>query len=356
MVEIFKNDTVGTATDLGTLAFASNPSPDVVSSINFWEFDDVNGAGTGDPLDYYRFDPYQLASIRMDFTASTVGDYANYVLVFPIQGVARIEGDTLGVWTGGEHATSEFVGVGTSIIQGIFEAQNNAFPNIDTSAATWSRDDFPDSEAIWYLTGETVIFGVTGYEFTGSTAQIEANGNLPGEVDYRISVTPHVGDVPTVVLPEDTPDADNSPYEIYRFFNTLTGSHFFTASTFERDAIITNSPTITYEGNVFDSNATEANGGAAVYRFYNTITYTHFYTASAEEAESIRSNLPHMNDEGIAYYAHTTADSGGTPLYRFYNTSNSTHFFTASEAERDNIISTLGHYNYEGIAYYVDLA
>lgn len=159
-----------------------------------------------------------------------------------------------------------------------------------------------------------------------------------------------------VTLPVDTPDADSSPFQIYRFFNSLTGSHFFTTSISERNSVITNIPTMTYEGNAFDSNATEAGGGAAVYRFYNSASGVHFYTASADEAANIRTNLPQFVDEGIVYYASLTADGGGTALYRFLNTQNGTHFYTTSEAERDNTINTLGHYTYEGVAYYVDLA
>jgi len=159
-----------------------------------------------------------------------------------------------------------------------------------------------------------------------------------------------------VTLPVDTADADNSAFEIYRFFNTLTGSHFFTTSTEERNSIITNMSTMTYEGNAFDSNATADSGGAAVYRFFNTASGVHFYTADAEEAQNIRDNLPTFNDEGIVYYASLTGDSGGTALYRLLNTQNGTHFYTTSAEERDNAVSTTGHYVYEGIAYYVDLA
>lgn len=361
MVEIFKNDSVGTATNLGTLAFASNPSPDVVSSINFWEFDDVNNAGADDPVDFYTFDTHELASVRVTFTTSTVGDYVNWIAVVPVQGVSSVEGDIVGMMSGGEHnSTSQFRTSVTSLIEGsgavpgVFDIAKSGAIGADTSAASWSRDVFPDSEVVWHLNGdgESVIFQVYGFEYNGTTDEIFASG-LPIEVDYRVAVTPHVGAIPEV---GDVTDADNSPYEVYRFYNTLIGNHFFTTSTDERDSIIANIPTMTYEGNVFDSNATAENGGSAVYRFFNTANGTHFYTASAEEAANIRSNLPQMNDEGIVYYAHLTADGGGTALYRFYNTQNGSHFFTTSETERDNTISTLGHYNYEGVAYYVDLA
>jgi IgA peptidase M64/uncharacterized protein DUF5648/hemolysin type calcium-binding protein len=151
-------------------------------------------------------------------------------------------------------------------------------------------------------------------------------------------------------------DPDSSPFQVYRFFNSQTGAHFFTTSVDERNLVIANNQTMTYEGNAFDSNATEVGGGLAVYRFYNSESGVHFYTASASEADSTRANLPQFVDEGVAYYASSTEDSGNAALFRFYNTQNGSHFYTNSEAERDSIINTLGHYNYEGVAYYVDVA
>lgn len=212
--------------------------------------------------------------------------------------------------------------------------------DVITNQSPWLQD--------WQAIGVAIHRGVSHVWFGHSTDP----GGMP-TIDTSVADS---GSESFVTLPVDTPDADNSPFQIYRFYNTLTGSHFFTTSIDERNSVITNIPTMTYEGNAFDSNATEAGGGAAVYRFYNSASGVHFYTASADEAANIRANLPQFADEGIVYYASLTADGGGTALYRFLNTQNSTHFYTTSEAERDNTIATLGHYTYEGVAYYVDLA
>jgi uncharacterized protein (DUF779 family) len=149
-------------------------------------------------------------------------------------------------------------------------------------------------------------------------------------------------------------DADNSAFQAYRFYNTETGSHFFTTSIAERNSVIETLDMLSFEGNAFDSNVTEANG-TAVFRFYNKDKGVHFYTAAADEAASVRLNAG-FRDEGISYYASTDDSNGGTALYRFYNTQNDSHFYTVSEAERDNIINTIGHYKYEDVAFYVDAA
>ncbi|WP_420340750.1 hypothetical protein [Roseibium sp.] len=212
--------------------------------------------------------------------------------------------------------------------------------DVITNQSPWLQD--------WQAIGIGMHKGVAHVWFGHATDP----GGTP-TIDTSVSDS---GSETFVTLPVDTADADGSPYQIYRFYNTLTGSHFFTTSIEERNSVITNIPTMTYEGNRFDSNATEAGGGVAVHRFYNSDSGVHFYTASAAEAQSIQNSLPQFNYEGIAYYASETADAGGTALYRFFNTQSGSHFYTTSTEERDSIISTLGHYTYEGVAYYVDLA
>lgn len=175
-------------------------------------------------------------------------------------------------------------------------------------------------------------------------------------VDLRVSDSGTASGVIVVELPQDLPDPDNSPFQIYRFFNTENGSHFYTHSIEERNSIISSTPTMQYEGNAFDSNAVASEGSAPVHRFYNLDSGTHFYTANEQEAENIQQSLSYMLYEGISYYVETFADGQNTPLYRFLNTETGSHFFTISVEERDQIIGTLGHFSYEGIAYYVDLA
>jgi Ca2+-binding RTX toxin-like protein len=144
-------------------------------------------------------------------------------------------------------------------------------------------------------------------------------------------------------------------FDIYRFFNTQTGTHFYTASEAERDSIIANMPHMTFEGNPYDSNGIAGNttGDVPVYRFFNSSTGAHHYTTSEVERASIIQNLPQFAFEGIAYYAFSDADIERTALFRFYNTATATHFYTTSEAERDAILATLPQFSFEGIAYYV---
>jgi len=160
-------------------------------------------------------------------------------------------------------------------------------------------------------------------------------------------------DISTALI--EPSDTDNSAFQIYRFYNSDTGAHFFTSSIEERNNVIETLPNFVYEGNSYDSNVA-ASDGTAVYRFYNSETGVHFYTASEAERDTVLDQLPSYTLEGISYFASLNDSDGGQALYRFYNTSNGTHFYTVSEDERDAIIQTLGHYSYEGVAYYVEFA
>lgn len=171
--------------------------------------------------------------------------------------------------------------------------------------------------------------------------------NDPGQVTYNHYWTQVFG------------SSENSPPppsgSVYRFFDTITGTHFYTANKGERNDVINNLPKYNYEGASFGALETPTSNTEEVHRFFNTQTGTHFYTISDFEADVIRQNSPQFNYEGTAYHAYEQSVGGTTPLYRFYRPDTGTHFYTPSLLERDSVIDNLGDvYNYEGVAYYVD--
>lgn len=147
---------------------------------------------------------------------------------------------------------------------------------------------------------------------------------------------------------------------IYRFYNTSTETHFYTASSAERDSILSDSGSLNYEGVAFGAASNSAAGLSDlvdVYRFYNLNTGSHFYTASEEERAFVTNNSTHLVFEGTAYRGYQSVQTAvdSLALYRFYNESSGVHFYTASEAEKDSI-QTIGTLKFEGIAYYVESA
>jgi lysyl endopeptidase len=141
---------------------------------------------------------------------------------------------------------------------------------------------------------------------------------------------------------------------IYRFYNTLTGTHFFTISEAERNNVLATLPQYIYENVAFYASTIENNQVKPVYRFFNTANRSHFYTISVSEKDYVLQNLPQYNFEGVSWYASPTVLANWTPLYRFFRPSTGSHFYTVSAAERDSIINNLGNvYVYEGLSYYV---
>jgi len=140
---------------------------------------------------------------------------------------------------------------------------------------------------------------------------------------------------------------------ITRFYNPLSGEHFLTASTAERDHIRATMPAFQFEGVAFNGLGEPADGAKEVWRFYDTTSGNHFFTASDAERDSVLANLPTFRLEGIGFYAAQTDGAGLTEVYRFFNTVTGDHLFTASPTERNAVIQHHPDYVQEGVAFYV---
>jgi hypothetical protein len=145
---------------------------------------------------------------------------------------------------------------------------------------------------------------------------------------------------------------EGSPLPAYRFFNPLTGTHFYTASEAERTFVSASLPHFRFEGVAYHVFGGPRPGAVPVHRFFNVLTGTHFYTTDEAERDRVIAALPQFRFEGVAYYAFPEVIAGAVAVYRFFNTRTGTHFYTASEAERDLVVAALPHYAFEGVAFY----
>ena len=150
-----------------------------------------------------------------------------------------------------------------------------------------------------------------------------------------------------------TPPVAGGRVPVYRFYNTQTGTHFFTANVQERDYVIATYRTMQYENVGFYASNQSAAAPSGVFRFYNTATGSHFFTINEGERDYVRVTYPQLKDEGTAWYARKGSGEGSIPMYRFYNKLTGTHFYTVSESERDYASATYPQLVYEGVAYYV---
>ena len=104
---------------------------------------------------------------------------------------------------------------------------------------------------------------------------------------------------------------------------------------------------------MFDAHTAPTSGTTPVYRFYNSQTGTHFYTMSEQEKDHVIATYPVFVYEGARYYAPAESAAGRMPLYRFFNTSTGAHFYTTSAEERDHVARTWPWFAFEGTSYYV---
>ena len=139
---------------------------------------------------------------------------------------------------------------------------------------------------------------------------------------------------------------------VYRFFNTDTGVHFYTADEKEKNYIQRNLTNFSFEGASYQGVDPLSEATASpVYRFRNRETETHLYTIDESERDAVE-NLDNFLYEGEAFLAYKTKIEGSIPVYRFLNTATGTHFYTSSLIEKNNLENNLPEFESEGIAYY----
>lgn len=96
---------------------------------------------------------------------------------------------------------------------------------------------------------------------------------------------------------------------VYRFYNSVSGTHFYTINESEKDDVVARFPDIfQLEGIAWYASTSAGEGWTPIHRFFNTQTGTHFYTSSDEERASVVANLKQFTYEGIGYYIRGAGD------------------------------------------------
>ena len=153
---------------------------------------------------------------------------------------------------------------------------------------------------------------------------------------------------------ELTQDTTTATLPVYRFYNTQTRTHFYTASEAERQHVLATWPHFVPEGIAFHAVKAERDDlGVPVWRFFNTHTGTHFYTASAAERAHVLATWSQFVEEGVVYRALAGTEAGTVKLFRFFNVETGAHFTTTEDDERDFVNSRLPMFIDEGATYSV---
>ena len=93
---------------------------------------------------------------------------------------------------------------------------------------------------------------------------------------------------------------ESGDLQIFRFLNSNTNDHVFTADINEI-AALRNDNNFVEEGVVFNLLSEEVAGSQAIHRFLNTETGNHHYTADSAEIETLQAD-GNYNSEGIIGY------------------------------------------------------
>ncbi len=256
----------------------------------------------------------------------------------------------------------------TGEVAASYEIAPATINKVTLSADKFTYDGKDKTPTVTVKCGDKTLTAGTDYDVTlpsdrvkvgKKTVKVTGKGNYAGtlEANYEIVEAPKPDTPDTPDNPDnpdnpdkpdtpDTPDNPDKPVQVestamYRLYNPNSGEHFFTASTVERQHLIS------VGWNDEGQGWTAPKAGDAVYRLYNPNAGEHHYTLSTVERDSLIA--AGWNDEGIGWYSDP---NHAVPLYRVYNPNEfaNNHHYTTNDFERGYLVA-LGWFG-EGIAWY----
>ena len=145
---------------------------------------------------------------------------------------------------------------------------------------------------------------------------------------------------------------------VYRFFDSIYGTHFFTSDVGERNTVLSTRADLIQETNGFGDVAPTSPNAVAVYRFFDTKFGTHFFTANAGERDTVIATRPDLTyEQNSTFYEHSSLQGGDTAVYRLFDTKTGTQFLTGDQNEYNGLV-TAGSSTFradlrsEGVAFY----
>lgn len=146
-------------------------------------------------------------------------------------------------------------------------------------------------------------------KYLESSNQLCADNAIDGQASCVLtSFSEKNGGAPDTGICTPTSNSNQmpSPIKIYRFYNTSLGVHFYHTDVNSMRRF----PAYKLEGAAFRvlpaiSNPSIYNSNSnivPVYRFFNSSTGAHLFTADTAQRDRIRNNYPQFNYEGIKFY------------------------------------------------------
>ena len=258
-------------------------------------------------------------------------------------------GATLDITGAGSVSTAVVLKAGSTLKTSHATSFTGTLLNPSTASTIVLTDSV--ANAVTVVNGQIVITTPSGP--VGLNATGVATGSTP--IVALTAARPAVASAPSASNPAT---ATPAILAVYRFFDKVHGTHFFTADINERNATVALTSAYAEETNGFGAVASSDPTATAVYRFFDTRFGTHFFTASAQERATVQATRPDLTYEpGSTFYEHSTQQPGDVPVYRFFDSGSGTHFYTGDQSEY-NAITTPGVAGYridlksEGIGFY----
>jgi V8-like Glu-specific endopeptidase len=224
------------------------------------------------------------------------------------------------------------------------------YPNLSSNYAV-SRKGSGEIEIIFHSGAKERLIGIDQVKFADKTVNSK-------DVSYIGTYT----------------DVSETNFQAaHRFYNTRDKAYFYTGDPNEKNSVLLSSTPnasgladtswpYVYQGSTFEK-AHTYNGGTPLFRFYNTETGHHFFTASKDEADYVKGKSDSgqwpFKYEGVAFNVYASDPTPNTQgqevaVHRFYSPELNRHFYTANQTEVDEIKLT-GQWKYEGIGFWGEI-
>ena len=240
----------------------------------------------------------------------------------------------------------------------LFNTSYDSFSYVQNGAGTGGTLNLTSGGAV---TASLLFSG----QYTQNQFTVTPSGTA-GTSGYELTITTtSTANSVSIGLPDGYQNGGSGPaaLPVYRFFDTIYGTHLFTQSVSEAQSIVANRLDLTQETNGFGAVAPSSTSAEAVYRFFEQANGTHFFTANQSEflglttpgSASYRSDFTY--ESSSTFYEHASAQSGDVAVYRLFDAVKGTQFLTGDQGEYAGL-TTAGSASYradlkpEGIAFY----
>lgn len=139
---------------------------------------------------------------------------------------------------------------------------------------------------------------------------------------------------------------------VYRFWSEDLGTHFFTISNAEADAVMLHmQDLVDFQGAGWLAYAKQEPGTRPVYRFRREDRVRYYYSTEPSPPPTASADGPRWRYEGVAWYAEPVASNAGLGAYQFWNGELDAYFYTVFADEIAEIFAEMPEWQFQFVAW-----